>query len=162
VAPGVSEIERHRWAGALSTAGWCCFVAYLLLVIAQFRRAFAIRTSSFPDGVWGQRAETISFVTYPQQVVILVPAVAAGIAAVLVGRTTGAGPGPWAAQLVRLAAGTCYVVIVLALLGIVDVLAQAPDAFASLFDILVRVAGVLIAAGLIRVSLEIERTARTD
>ena len=57
---------------------------------------------------------------------------------------------------------TGLIVIVLALLGIVDVLAQAPDAFGSLFDILVRVAGVLIAAGLIRVSLDVERTARTD
>jgi hypothetical protein len=154
----VNETERWRWAGALTTAGWCFFVAYLLLVVAQFRRAFAIRTSSFPDGVWGQRAETISFVALPQQVIVLVPAVAAGVAAVLVGRSTDGGPGPWSVQLVRLAAGTCYVAMALAFIGIIDVFAQAPDALGSIFDILVRLAGVVVAAGLVRLCLEVERS----
>ena len=45
------ERDRQRWAVALTTAGWLVLAAYLLLLIAQIRRAFAVTVASFEDGV---------------------------------------------------------------------------------------------------------------
>jgi hypothetical protein len=152
--------DRQRWAMALTTAGWLVLAAYLLLLIAQIRRAFAVTVSSFEDGVWGQRIETVSFVTLPQNLVILVPAAAAGVAAVMLLRDAPLQlQGSWARQLVRVVAGLCYVVVVLAVLGIVDVLMQTPDSVGGTSAILTRVGGILMAIGMIRVCLEAERTA---
>ena len=154
------ERDRQRWAMALTTAGWLVLAAYLLLLIAQIRRAFAVTVASFEDGVWGQRIETVSFVTLPQNLVILVPAAAAGVAAVMLLRDAPVQlQGSWARQLVRVVAGLCYVVVVLAVLGIVDVLMQTPDSVGGTSAILTRVGGILMAIGMIRVCLEAERTA---
>jgi hypothetical protein len=154
------ERDRQRWAVALTTAGWLVLAAYLLLLIAQIRRAFAVTVSSFEDGVWGQRIETVSFVTLPQNLVILVPAAAAGVAAVMLLRDAPLQlQGSWARQLVRVVAGLCYVVVVLAILGIVDVFMQTPDSVGGTSAILTRVGGILMAIGMIRVCLEAERTA---
>jgi hypothetical protein len=155
-----AEQDRQRWALALTSAGWLVLAAYLLLLIAQIRRAFAITVASFEDGVWGQRIETVSFVTLPQNLVILVPAAAAGVAAVMLMRNT---PeelhGSWARQLVRVVAGLCYVVVALAGLGIIDVLMQTPDSVGGTSAILTRIGGILMAIGMIRVCLEAERVA---
>jgi hypothetical protein len=156
----LAERDRQRWAVALTTAGWLVLAAYLLLLIAQIRRAFAVTVASFEDGVWGQRIETVSFVTLPQNLVILVPAAAAGVAAVMLLRDAPVQlQGSWARQLVRVVAGLCYVVVVLAVLGIVDVLMQTPDSAGGTSAILTRVGGILMAIGMIRVCLEAERTA---
>ena len=156
----LAERDRQRWAVALTTAGWLVLAAYLLLLIAQIRRAFAVTVASFEDGVWGQRIETVSFVTLPQNLVILVPAAAAGVAAVMLLRDAPVQlQGSWARQLVRVVAGLCYVVVVLAVLGIVDVLMQTPDSVGGTSAILTRVGGMLMAIGMIRVCLEAERTA---
>ena len=156
----LAERDRQRWAVALTTAGWLVLAAYLLLLIAQIRRAFAVTVASFEDGVWGQRIETVSFVTLPQNLVILVPAAAAGVAAVMLLRDAPVQlQGSWARQLVRVVAGLCYVVVVLAVLGIVDVLMQTPDSVGGTSAILTRVGGILMAIGMIRVCLEAERTA---
>ena len=156
----LGDRDRQRWAVALTTTGWLVLAAYLLLLIAQIRRAFAVTVASFEDGVWGQRIELVSFVTLPQNLVILVPAAVAGIAAVLLLRETPEGVhGSWARQLVRVVAGLCYVVVVLAVLGIVDVLMQTPDSVGGTSAILTRVGGILMAIGMIRVCLEAERTA---
>ena len=154
------ERDRQRWAVALTTAGWLVLAAYLLLLIAQIRRAFAVTVASFEDGLWGQRIEIVSFVTLPQNLVILVPAAAAGVAAVMLLRDAPLQlQGSWARQLVRVVAGLCYVVVVLAVLGIVDVLMQTPDSVGGTAAILTRVGGILMAIGMIRVCLEAERTA---
>ena len=151
--------ERQRWSVALTSAGWMILAAYLLLLIAQIRRAFAVTVSSFEDGVWGERIETVSFVTLPQNLVILVPAAAAGVAAVLLLQDSPQElPGLWARQLVRIVAGLCYVVVALAVLGIVDVLMQTPDAVGGTAAILSRIGGILMAIAMIRVCLEAERS----
>lgn len=156
----LSERDRQRWSAALTTAGWLVLAAYLLLLIAQIRRAFAITLSSFEDGVWGERIETISFVTLPQNLIILVPAAAAGVTAVmLLSDSPTEVQGSWARQLVRIVAGLCYVVIALAGLGIIDVLAQTPDAVGGTAAILTRIGGILMAIAMIRVCLEAERSA---
>ena len=73
---------RIRWVDALTTAGWCLWLAYLALVAIELRRAFAITTSRFEDGVWGQRVETISFVSIPQNsIVLLIGALCVALAA---------------------------------------------------------------------------------
>ena len=156
----MGERDRVQWATALTTAGWLVLSAYLLFLIGQIRRAIAVRVGSFEDGVWGQRIETVSFVTLPQNLVILVPAAAAGVAAVMLLRDEPSQlHGSWARQLVRVVAGLCYVVVVLAVLGIVDVLMQTPDSVGGTSAILTRVGGILMAIGMIRVCLEAERTA---
>jgi hypothetical protein len=156
----MSERDRQRWAVALTTAGWLVLAAYLLLLIAQVRRAFAVTVGSFEDGIWGQRIELVSFVALPQNLVILVPSAAAGVASVmLLAVTPEALQGSWARQLVRVVAGLCYVIVALAVLGILDVLMQTPDSVGGTSAILTRVGGILMAAGMIRVCLEAERWA---
>jgi len=61
-------------------------------------------------------------------------------------------------QLVRQSAAA-YVVVALAVLGIVDVLMQVPDALGGTSAILTRVGGILMAIAMIRVCLEAERAA---
>lgn len=153
----MSEAERVRWARACTTSGWLFLSAYLLVVVAQFRRAFAIRQSSFEDGVWGQRAENVAFVALPQNLVILVPAAAAAVVAMTLTRSAGLAPVPWAPQLVRLVAGTGYLAIGLALLGVIDQFAQSPDWLGGTIMLLNRTAGILMAVAMIRVCLESER-----
>ena len=67
--------------------------------------------------------------------------------------------GSWARQLVRIVAGLCYVLIALACLGIIDVLAQTPDAVGGTAAILTRIGGILMAMAMIRICLEAERSA---
>ena len=151
--------NRMAWARALTTAGWLVLFAYLLLLIGQIRRALAVRVGSFEDGVWGQRIELVSFVTLPQNLVILVPAAAAGVAAMALLREMPEElPRSWAPQLVRIVAGVSYVVVALAVLGIIDVLAQTPDSVGGTSAILNRVGGILMAIAIIRVCLEAERS----
>jgi hypothetical protein len=156
----LGERDRQRWALALTTAGWLVLSCYLLVLIGQIRRALAVTVASFEDGVWGQRIEQVSFVTLPQNLVILVPAAAAGVGAVMLLRDA---PqelhGSWARQLVRIVAGLGYVLVGLAVLGIVDVLVQTPDSVGGTAAILNRVGGMLMAIAMIRVCLEAERSA---
>ena len=59
----MTDDERARWARALATAGWLFVVASLAFVTAVIRRASALRSGSFEDGVWDQRVEIVSFVS---------------------------------------------------------------------------------------------------
>jgi hypothetical protein len=153
----VNVADRDRWAATLGTAGWLFLVAWLALLVTQLRRAAILKSSPFEDGVWGQRAEIVSFVTLPQNLVVLVPAVAcAALAAALTS------PHPemqsiWRTRLNRFAAGACYVAIALATFGILDVFAQNPDSDGAVAAVLPRAAGVLMAVGMVRVCLLVER-----
>ena len=109
--PFVNDHERVRWARALTTAGWLFVVAYLTFLVGQIRRAFAIGESSFEDGVWGLRVEQISFATLPQNVIIAVPAAAAGVAGTLLVGDIVDRSDIWLTQLVRIAAGLGYMII---------------------------------------------------
>lgn len=153
----MDDRERVRWARVITTAGWLFLVAYLAIVTSQIRTAFALRRASFEDGLWGQRIEQISFVTIPQNLVVLAPAAAAGVAASLIARGRSDGRQIWAAQLVRAAAGLCSVVIVLALLGVVDVFFRSPDTVGDVAAVLQRIGGILMSIAMIRVCLEVER-----
>jgi hypothetical protein len=52
----------------------------------------------------------------------------------------------------------CYVIVALAVLGIVDVIAQSPDSVGVTTSILTRVGGILMAIAMLRVCLEAERS----
>jgi hypothetical protein len=118
----------------------------------------AVRVGSFEDGVWGQRIEQISFVTQPQNIVVLMPAAAFGVAATLL--VLPLAPVLRSAatrQLVRIVAGVCYVAVALAVLGIIDVFAQTPDSIGGTAAILNRLGGILMAIAMIGLCLEAER-----
>lgn len=154
----MNDHERVRWAKALTTAGWLFVLAYLAYLTAQVRRSFAIKQASFDDGVWGQRLEQISFASLPQNLIIMVPAAAAAVGGTLLVRGIVDRSEIWLAQLVRVVAGLSYVVIVIAVLGIIGVFFRAPDSVGDVWAVLGRVGGTLVSIAMIRVCLEAERS----
>ena len=155
----MTDHDRTRWVRALTTAGWLFVTAYLAFVTATVRRASAITSSSFEDGVWGQRVEILSFVSLQQNVIMLVPAAAAAVAATMLAAGVVDRTEMFLAQLVRIVAGLCYVIIGVALLGIIDIFFRSPDSLGDLGDVLGRLGGGLMAVAMIRVCLEAERSA---
>ena len=156
----MSDAERARWARALTTAGWLFVTAYLAFVTAVVRRASAIRSGSFDDGVWGQRVEIMSFVSTHQNVVMLAPAAAACVGATLLAPDLIDRSDMWLAQLVRVVAGVGYVIIVIAVIGMIGVFFRSPDSVGDLDALLGRLGGILMAIAMIRVCLEAERSAQ--
>ena len=67
----MTDHERLSWVRSLYVAGWCFVIAYVGIIAIELRRAAAITTSSFEDGVWGQRIEIVSFVALPQNIAML-------------------------------------------------------------------------------------------
>jgi ABC-type sugar transport system permease subunit len=155
----VNDDDRVRWARALTSAGWLFVFAYLAFVTSTVRRAAQIRSSSFDDGVWGQRIETVSFVAIPQNLIVLAPAAVAAVAASLVAASIVDRTEIWLAQLVRVVAGVSYVIVAVATIGIVAVFFRNPDAAGDLESVLSRLGGVLMSLAMIRVCLEAERSA---
>lgn len=150
--------QRHLgWARALATAGWLVLMAYLAFLIGLIRRASAISSSSFEDGVWGQRFEVVAFASLPQNLVILLPAVAAAAGASVLASGRADQSSMWITQLVRTVAGVAYVVALLGILGIVDEFWQTPDSIGGSGSMLSRIGGLLMVAAVIRVCLEAER-----
>jgi len=155
----MSDTDRLRWTRALTTAGWLFVVAYLAFVTAMFRRASALKSASFDDGVWGQRIEIMSFVSIHQNVVMLVPAAAACVGATLLAGDAIDHTDIWLTQLVRVVAGLSYVVIAVAVIGIIALFFRSPDSVSDLGALLGRLGGILMAIAMIRVCLEAERSA---
>jgi len=150
--------QRHLgWARALATAGWLVLMAYLAFLIGLIRRASAISSSSFEDGVWGQRFEVVAFASLPQNLVILLPAAAAAAGASVLASGRADQSSMWITQLVRTVAGVAYVVALLGILGIVDEFWQTPDSIGGTGSMLSRIGGLLMVAAVIRVCLEAER-----
>jgi hypothetical protein len=154
----MSEDQREHWSRLLAKVGWLFAVAEVAIAAAIVNRARAVTTSSFEDGVWGQRAEILSFLSLPQNVVVLVPAAAAAAAATLIGRGTLAALEPLLERLLRLVAGLALAVIALGVVGIIDVLARAGDSISDFSDIVTRLGGILMGAAVARLCLESERS----
>jgi hypothetical protein len=144
--------DRTRWARLLTTAGWLFVISWLLLLVAQIRRAALVRSSPFEDGVWGQRIEWVSFVALPQNLIVLVPGAGCAVAALILPEAPDRSM--WTAQLNRLAAGACVVAAVLSVLGMLDVLVQSPDADGSIAALLTRLGGLLMAIAMLIVCQE--------
>jgi hypothetical protein len=153
----VNDEERVRWARALTMVGWMFLLAYLGIVTFLVRRAAAIREASFEDGVWWQRVEQVSFATLPQNLVVLVPAAAAAVVGALVVRAVVDRSVIWLGQLVRVIAGVAMMVVVIAVTGIVGVFFREADNVADLQALLQRIGGIMMAAAMIRLCLEVER-----
>jgi len=155
----MDDTDRARWARALTTAGWLVAFAYIGLLTAQLRLAFAIDESAFDDGVWGARIERVAVIAYPQNLLVLVPAASAGAIATVLARGRLDRTDMWLAQLVRIVAGICYVAIAIAAIRTVALITTSPDAVGDFASMLRQLGGVLIAAAMIRVCLEAERSA---
>lgn len=154
----VSDDDAIGWARATGFAGWLFLLAYLGVVTGIVRRAASLSNSSFEDGLWWQRVEIISFAALPQNLVVLVPAVAAGVVGTVIARSVIDRSVILLRQLVRVAAGTCYVVIVIGALGVIGVFFRNSDGVGDVSALLGRVGGILMAFGMIKLCLESERT----
>jgi hypothetical protein len=152
----VNEQDRIRWARALVFAGWMFVLAYLAYLVTQVRRAAAVRNASFDDGVWGQRIELVSFAALPQNVVILVPAVIAVVAASWLVRPLVDPVVVHVSRLIRTVAGFALLIVALALLGITEVFFRSFDPVGDVTAILLRVGGGLIGVAIVRVCTEAE------
>ncbi|HUG00140.1 MAG TPA: hypothetical protein VMM60_18590 [Ilumatobacter sp.] len=145
------------WARALASAGWLILLGYLMFLVALIRRASAISSSSFEDGVWGQRFEVVAFAALPQNVAIVVLAAAAAVGASVLASGRVEPATMWITQLVRTVAGTAYVVALLGILGIVDEFWQTPDSISGTSSMLNRVGGLLMVCSVIRLCFQAER-----
>jgi hypothetical protein len=154
----VHDDDAIRWARATSIAGWLFLLAYLGVITGIVRRAAAVNRASFDDGLWWQRVEIISFAAVPQNLIVLVPAVAAGVVGTVIARSVIDQSVILLRQLVRVSAGTCYVVIVIGALGIVGILFRNSDGVGDVSALLGRLGGILMAAGMIKLCLESERS----
>jgi hypothetical protein len=154
----MSDTERERWANTFVTAGWLFVLGYLAIVAVQVNRARNITTPSFEDGVWGERIEIVSFAAIPQQIIVLVPAAAAAVAAVLMSRDTVVDREPWLDRLVRAVAGTAILAIALGVVGGIAVAVRDRDSVGDFGDLVSRVGGIAMASAIVRVCLLAERS----
>jgi len=154
----VQDDDAIRWARATSIAGWLFLLAYLGVITGIVRRAAAVNRASFDDGLWWQRVEIISFAALPQNLIVLVPAVAAGVVGTVIARSVIDQSVILLRQLVRVSAGTCYVVIVIGALGIVGIFFRDSDGVGDVSALLGRLGGILMAVGMIKLCLESERS----
>lgn len=153
----MTDSDRLRWVRALTTAGWIALVSYLGIVAIEVRRAAAITTSRFEDGVWGQRVEIISFVTLPQNIaVLMLPVATAVTAAVMLAgvHPDDRGDTVWLTRLTTVTGGVCVVAIFLALLGIGGIPFRYADPLADLGALVGRLSGIAMAAGALRLLRE--------
>ncbi|MAT04917.1 MAG: hypothetical protein CL424_07730 [Acidimicrobiaceae bacterium] len=156
----MSEHDRLRWAKALVFTGWMFALAFVGQLIIQVRRAAAVSDSRFEDGKWGQRAELVSFVTLPQNAIIVVPGVIASLAAAWLVRPLVEPVVVHLRWLIRILAGLAYVIIALGLIGIVAVFFQGNfDSVGDVGSILGRLGGVAIGFAIVRLCTEAEHDA---
>lgn len=149
--------DRLRWVRALTTAGWVALASYLGIIAIEVRRAAAITTSRFEDGVWGQRIEIVSFVTLPQNIaVLMLPVATAATAAVMLAgvHPDDRGDTIWLTRLTTVTGGLCVVAIFLALLGIGGIPFRYADPLADLGALVGRLSGIAMAAGALRLLRE--------
>ena len=153
----MTERERLRWAKALVFTGWMFTLAFVAILVIQVRRAAAVGDSRFVDGVWGQRAELVSFATLPQNAVVVVPALVAGLVAAWLVRPLVDPIVVHAQWLLRFVAGLAYVIIALAALGIVAVFFQGNfDSVGDVGAILGRLGGIAVGLAIVRLCTEAE------
>lgn len=154
----MSERERLRWAHVLVVSGWLFLLAYLGVVAGLIRRAAAVTSGSFEDGLWWQRVETISFVARANNLVVLAPAVAAAVVGTVIARPLVDPTVLRLRQLVRIVAGTCYVVIVIGALGIVGIFFRNPDSVGDVSVFFGLLGGILMSVAMVKLCLEAERS----
>lgn len=155
----MSDLERVRWARTLALAGWLFVLAYVGFIMWQVRLAFRISEGSFEDGLWWQRIEQISFLSLPQNLVVLALAAACAAVGTVLVRSLVDHSVVNLSQLTRIVAGIASVVIVIAMLGIVGIFFRNADSVGDLAAFVLRLGGIAMAVAIIRICLEAERTA---
>lgn len=155
----MSDLERVRWARTLALAGWLFVLAYVGFIMWQVRLAFRISEGSFEDGLWWQRIEQISFLSLPQNLVVLALAAACAAVGTVLVRSLVDHSVVNLSQLTRIVAGIASVVIVIAVLGIVGIFFRNADSVGDLAAFVLRLGGIAMAVAIIRICLEAERTA---
>lgn len=154
----MSDDERLRWARVLTTTGWLFLIAYLGVVAGLVRRAAATTTGSFEDGLWWQRVETISFASRATNLIVLAPAVAAAVLGTIMARPLVDPAVLRLRQLLRMVAGTCYVVLVIGAVGIVGIFFRNPDSVGDVSVFFGLAGGILMAVAMVKLCLEAERS----
>ncbi|MDW3213590.1 MAG: hypothetical protein R8G01_06325 [Ilumatobacteraceae bacterium] len=155
----MSDLERVRWARTLALAGWLFVLAYVGFIMWQVRLAFRISEGSFEDGLWWQRIEQISFLSLPQNLVVLALAAACAAVGTVLVRSLVDHSVVNLSQLTRIVAGIASVVILIAVLGIVGIFFRNADSVGDLAAFVLRLGGIAMAIAIIRICLEAERTA---
>jgi hypothetical protein len=152
----MTDADRQHWARALTTAGWLSLLSYLAVLTVQLNRARQTTQSRF-DGVWGVRIEQVSFASLPQNLVVLVPAAVAAVAASVVARGTVAELEVWLERLLRAVAGAAMLAVVLAALGIGAVVLGQTTSVGDFSYLINRLGGIALGAAMIRVCLAADR-----
>lgn len=152
----MTEIEsRPSLVPILTTTGLLAYTAWLLFFFRQIERA--VRVSSQPfAGVWSQRIEVLSFVVFPPNVLILVPAAALASAA-----TWMAGPRQTLdlAILLRIVRWSANVLAAIAVAGVVDTIVSDSGSPTRAGDVALRLSGLLFAVAISRMCKAVGRTA---
>lgn len=142
----------------LTATGWLFLIAYLGVVAGLVRRASATTSGSFEDGLWWQRVETISFAARSTNLIVLAPAVAAAVTGTFIARALVDPAVLRLRQLVRIVAGTCYVVLVIGAVGIVGIFFRNPDSVGDVSVFFGLVGGMLMTVAMVKLCLEAERS----
>lgn len=153
----MNDHDRIRWARALVFTGWMFVLAYLGILVVQIRRAALTTQSSFEDGIWGTRIEQISFATIAQNSVVLVPAAAAAVVGSLLVRSLVDPVVVSLSRLTRLVAGVGFVVVALAVIGVVAVFFRNFDSIGDTAEIINRLGGIAVAAAVVRLCWEADQ-----
>jgi hypothetical protein len=154
----VNVDERTRWARVLAITGWLFLISYLGLVAGLIRQAAATTDASFEDGLWWQRVETVSFASRTPNLVVLVPAVAAAVVGSVIARPLVDASVLQLRRLVRVVAGTCYVVLLIAAVGTIGIFFRNPDSVGDVSVFFGLIGGILMAIAMIKLCLEAERS----
>ncbi|MEM9042008.1 MAG: hypothetical protein AAGD33_19145 [Actinomycetota bacterium] len=149
-----TERERAESPGlvpALTTFGAFAYVGWLLFVFQVLERVSQV-TASRAAGVWSQRVETLAFLTFmPNLIVIALPAAAAIAATTLAGPTQSLE----LAILLRLVRWSATAMAAIAVLGVVFVIFE--DGTDSLGTIAFRLGGAVVCVGLAQLLLAVGR-----
>lgn len=139
--------------------GWAFVFGFAGYLITQVRRAAAVSEGSFEDGVWGQRAELVSFATLPQNAIIVAPALAAALAAAWLVKPIVEPVVVHVRWLVQIIAGLAYVIVALGVLGLVAISFRNFDPVGDVGAVLGRLGGVVIGLAMARLCTEAEHDA---
>jgi hypothetical protein len=147
--------QRSALIKALTTAGWLTFAAWLANLVRQVDFARTLAPDSPLGGLWERRIEAISFIVYPQNVVVLAPAVIAAIIATLL-----AGPllDLRTAILLRITRWSCVLMIAVAAVSSISIAITSEQGISERGALAFRIGGALLSSAFIVVLRAVERT----
>jgi hypothetical protein len=146
--------QRSALIQALTSAGWLALAGWLAFVARAVDEARQMSAGSPLGGVWERRIEALSFVVFPQHVIVLTPAVvAAAVAGVLAGPLLDLR----AAILLRITKWASIAAIAIAVVSIVSIAVSDSQGLDERGTVAFRIGGALIAAAFVIVLRAVER-----